>query len=343
MSDYTPSASLSDASELRFESMLSGFNLQVSSTAPDGNCMFSAVTTALIHYIFNSNDDINVNYLQYLNTIGIIPSMTNNQISYHLRQLVNEWLEHRQRYEDSFIDLFNVERNNAESEYRRQAQSFRDLGVFDEAIGDTALSALSNILQLPFVVFSQYENPIVSILPSVETSFNVRPLPIAYYGEFVHYNALLIRPITSNVQSTSTTPTPPLDSSAKSCCCGNGRKYEDKDIRCVPTVTYTTRCPCFRNWRSCSTAFKCNNCRNSFGRANTECSAPVRKISRHVTQEVLRGRFDGLNDVKSSNWDSTNICFVFAVLKSCLDFFGSGRLPSAAVLYKWVQLVKPKP
>ena len=144
--------------------------------------------------------------------------------------------------------------------YEKEAQKFLEPRFYDSELGNCVPLAVSNILQMPIVIFTSMENyPVTHVIPRGHVLFEV-PLYLAYdHSGSGHYN-LVIEETTADSGTISLEPShihladvPPAaspNSSTKSeenckakCSCGRGaaRKGRENEF----CKTYKSRCPCF--------------------------------------------------------------------------------------------------
>lgn len=143
--------------------------------------------------------------------------------------------------------------------YEKEAQKFQEPGFYDSELGNCIPLAMSNILQMPIVIFTSMENyPVTHVIPRGRVLCEV-PLFLAYdHRGSGHYN-LVVEETTADSGTVSLEPSvhltdvPPAasNSSTKSeenyktkCSCGRGtvRKARENEF----CKTYKSRCPCFR-------------------------------------------------------------------------------------------------
>lgn len=122
--------------------------------------------------------------------------------------------------------------------------------------------AMSNILQIPLVIFTSMENyPITQVIPRTRVLSKV-PIYLAYnHGDSGHYNlAVEVTRTQSNSATTKATgikpdkhlqvevDVPSQHEAGCSCGLGNARKTGKSEF----CKHYRSRCPYFRNVRSCN-------------------------------------------------------------------------------------------
>ena len=176
-----------------------------------------------------------------------------------------------------------------EGQLHIQAEEFLQDGVFSLDIGDLVITALSNMLQAPVVIFTSRANlPIHIQNPTYSPMISSTPVYLSYLHTGPgHYDAVVH---TDESQGTEDfTPT-----SLPSCSCG---RKKTKGSACSFSLDkYSCRCPCYNERRPCTQQCKCRDCTNSFGtKAEAEAAAPKpkrkRKRASHENQTfLLRGR-----------------------------------------------------
>ena len=159
--------------------------------------------------------------------------------------------------------------------YDTEAQKFLQPGHYDSELRNCVLLALSNILQIPLVYFTSMENyPITQVIRRTRVLSEV-PIYLAdHHGDSGHYNvAVEVTRMQSNSATTEATGKEQdkhlqveVDFSSQheagcSCGRGNGGKTEKSEL----CKYYRSRCPCFRNLRSCNDKCSCRSCANPFG------------------------------------------------------------------------------
>ena len=160
-------------------------------------------------------------------------------------------------------------------------------GYFYGELADTIVVALSNLLGLPFIVFSSSVcQPVITITP------RHLQIPVPVYLAFNqsgagHYDGVVlcdsdqIQPVALPLTSESDAYIAGGDVGA--CSCGKNDKM--KRSHCHPvTSKYTTlvRCKCCKESKPCTNSCRCNNCNNPFGRKliTTEAKQALRKRPR---------------------------------------------------------------
>lgn len=164
--------------------------------------------------------------------------------------------------------------------YDTEAQKFLRPGHYDSELGNCVPLAMSNILQIPLVIFTSMENyPITQVIPRTRVLSEVL-IYLAYnHGDSGHYNlAVEVTRAQSNSSTTESTgkepdkhlqvevDVPSQHEAGCSCCRGAAGKTGKSEF----CKYYKSRCPCFRNLRSCNSKCSCRSCANPFGRKAQE-------------------------------------------------------------------------
>ena len=107
------------------------------------------------------------------------------------------------------------------------------------------LPALVNILAIPMTVFTSAENmPVLSLLPITSVVLESEPIFLAYLHEGPGHSDAVTRDEKENKE--------PLEETGGSTKCTCGRKTT-KGVSCAFTLDhYSTRCPCFKSNRACT-------------------------------------------------------------------------------------------
>jgi len=147
----------------------------------DGDCCFSAVDFSLI----NNLRLLSGSNKKFLQDLGIDLSMDLPAMAMQLRKItVREWLENSSYYEGFLMDVC----------VEQEAPKFLESGYFHGNLADTMITALSNALHTPVMVFSSIEcHPFFCITP--ETQEVSVPLMVAFnqFGAG-HYDGVLPKP-----------------------------------------------------------------------------------------------------------------------------------------------------
>ncbi len=224
----------------------------------DGDCLFSAVAFGIItnlHLLSESQK-------QLLKDSGVDPSLDTKNIAVQLRSvMVREWIENSSYYE-GFLEDVCIE---------QEAPKFLAPGYFFGDLADTMVTALSNALKMPIVVFSSTAcYPFLCITPKIQKVSVPVMITFTQFGSG-HYDAIIPK---------DKTPSDP-----HKCTCGKNDHTESS--HCHETkCKYTTvcRCPCLRANKACTDLCKCKNCSNPNGQKRF-CETPKRKRFKHAWQE----------------------------------------------------------
>ena len=234
----------------------------------DGDCFFHCISESLTSIAENSDIE------SHLKSIGLSRDMPENEKVIVLRRLIVEEFfgQNRHVYEPFLVTSTDF--------YEKEAQKFLEPGFYDSELGNCIPLAISNILQLPIVIFTSMENyPVTHVIPRGRVLSEV-PLYLAYdHSGSGHYN-VVVEQTTADSGTLSLKPSAHLtdvlpaaspNSSTKSeenyktkCSCGRGaaRKARENEF----CKTYKSRCPCFRAFQSCNDFCGCRSCANPFGR-----------------------------------------------------------------------------
>lgn len=278
-----------EAHSTRLDAIIRSCGLRKIPILGDGNCCFSAVAQS-IKLLMTSNQKI----LEQLQNLPINLSDTLEEIAIRLRAgTVKEWIDNSEEYQ-AFVSNTNVQ---------MEAINFETSGYFNSELGDTMLTALTNFLQMPFIVFTSIEGtPILHFTPR-QPLIQV-PILLAYnqYGAG-HYDSLSFTDISMEPEVTAKIV----------CSCGKSDKNDQ--AHCTSSLSrYSSRCPCLKSQSACSEACRCRNCNNDFGvKLAVKQSTSHRKRKMHTL--ALRCKkstdivFERKESVNVGPW-STFECFV---------------------------------
>ena len=185
----------------------------------DGNCCFTAVAFSLI----NNTPILQDHHKYYLQSIGLDLLADMESVALQLRQLtVKEWLDHSSRYEGFLVDIAIED----------EAPKFLVPGYFHGDLADTMLTALSNALQTPIIVFSSIAcHPYFCLTPRTQ------PIPVPLMLAFNqsgagHYDGVVANPTT-------------IPSATDSVRCGCGKNDTSGQTHCHEQGSkYTTNIHC---------------------------------------------------------------------------------------------------
>lgn len=150
----------------------------------DGNCFFSAVAFHLS--VLLSSPSVSDEILRHLLSIGIIPTMSENEMSIALRILVvDEW----NRNADEYINFLPESSN-----FFGEVANYRVSGYFGGPLGDLMPLAMTNVLGIPLaIITTESHTPIISVCPQDQIRMGA-PIFLAYtsYG-LGHYDAAVLK------------------------------------------------------------------------------------------------------------------------------------------------------
>ena len=264
-------------SEGRLENLLKAWRMKRQCIEGDGNCSFSAVAFSLL----TNASLISQHSPQFFSNLGIDPSNDLKSVSMKLRNLtVAEWRCNQHDYE-GFLPDINIQ---------QEAMKFMQSGYFFGELADTIVLALSNLLGLPFIVFtSSIYQPVITITP------RHLKVPIPVYLAFNqsgagHYDGVVvcdderIQPLALPVTSNG------ADAGKGPCSCGKNDKTDTSHCHPVASkYTTITRCTCCKESKACTNLCKCKTCNNPFGKKlpTTESMQTSRKRPRHSWQHKI--------------------------------------------------------
>lgn len=186
---------------------------------------------------------------------------------------VQEWKGNVNFYESFLVDV----------DVHLEADAFLQSSVFNGSLGDSMIVALSNALELPFVVFTTLlYHPILNQTPRKQAV----PLPVFLahnHNGLGHYDALQTIEKASIAQLFDSNSAPSASSS--SCNCGKNDKLNKK--HCVSTTSkygsVITKCSCLSSGKGCTNECKCKQCENPKGTPSIS-AGPKRKRYKHDWQ-----------------------------------------------------------
>ena len=259
----------------RLTNILDSCSMQQHPIEGDGNCCFSAVAFGLLQNI-EKMDEPNKHFLANL---GINQSMNLSTLAGHLRKIaVKEWLDNSWYYEGFLLDNVNID---------QEAPKFLDQGYFHGDLADTMITAISNALETPIIVFSSLAcHPIHCIKP--RTQMVSVPVMVAFnqFGPG-HYDGVVPKDMILGVNSTR-------------CSCGRNDRSGGThchEIKCKYTTI--SRCPCMKGGNACTEMCKCRGCGNPLGRLTRD--TPKRKRNEHAWQTYKLTSSANFANSKSEN------------------------------------------
>ncbi len=264
----------------------------------DGDCLFYSVALHL-QRMLHKQGSFEPELMDYIHSLGFNSGMNVDEMVVLLRRLlVDEWLTQRNRY----ISFFGTE-----LDFEQEAITYERRGVFSTELGDSVVLGLSNVLHLPFIIFTSARHmPIVPVHPLNVISGNTPILLAFQHVGPGHYNPA-IPDVNSELSHGHTADRKKVGSVPliKPCRCGRGRNITDKlRLNCSNKSDYTSRCPCLKATMACTEMCQCLNCDNPFGqRVNiTGAQSDIqkrRKRPRHPEQD--QSRRAGIKFMKAMN------------------------------------------
>ena len=254
-----------DSNVRRLENVLKSWNFKRLPENGDGNCLFYAVAYSLLCRIQSEH----TNQLLLKFDFRTDCSQPVKQLAKNLREaVVLEWIGENTMYYQSFL---------THQQLQEEAHRFLQDGEFTGDVGDLVLPALVNELAILMTVFTSAENmPVLTLLPITSVVMESEPIFLAYlHEEPGHYDAV-IRDEKENRE-------PQEGTAGGKCTCG---RKATKGVSCAFTRDrYSTRCPCFKANRSCTSECRCKRCNNPNG---------ARPITTSTTsgQKRVRQRYD---------------------------------------------------
>ena len=248
----------------RLSSILDACNLMKHVVEGDGNCLFSAVAFGIL----NNLNQLSELHREVLKNVGLDLSIDVKNLALQLRTvMVTEWIDNSSRYEGFLVDVC----------IEQEALKFLAPGYFHGNLADTMVTALSNALQMPIIVYSSIAcHPVLCVTPQTQKI----PVPVMIaFTQFGpgHYDAIVPKqhPTSSN-----------KDPVKLKCTCGKNAHNEDLHCHSIK-CKYTTvcRCPCCKVGQACSDQCRCKNCNNPYGQ-RVSYEASKRKRFRHAWQDV---------------------------------------------------------
>lgn len=164
----------------RLTSILNAFGCQQLPMPADGDCFLHCMSISLSSFLTGENS----NLTSYLISIGISVEMPNEDKIHLLRRLiVQEFMGPNRHVYESFMITSTTD------SYESEAQKFLESGHYDSELGNCVPLTMSNILQIPLVIFTSMENyPITQVIPRTRVLSEV-PIYLAYsHSDSGHYN-----------------------------------------------------------------------------------------------------------------------------------------------------------
>ena len=303
----------------RLGSVLESYQLKAIDVPEDGDCLFTSVAM-YIDQLFKSQSVLPQSLINHFQSIGITSIMSKDVLISYLRELlVHEWLLNQDRYQPFFTSTI--------SDFETESLKYLKLGIFSSDIGDAMLLGLSNALRIPIVVFTSVESwPYFTIQPQ-SIPVDSKPILLAFLQIGPgHYS------LATKHQKQAPTSFDKVSEGTEQykeiyCRCGRGKNANNAErLNCSKSSVYSSRCPCLKKCRPCTSTCACKNCDNPFGKndhINTrlESKAARRKRPRHKEQDLARStsvKFMKLSDEQpaAGKWTPMEYYVLLAILQS---------------------------
>ena len=153
------------------------------------------------------------------------------------------------------------------------------------------------IVKVPSMVFTSIENWPYMIIHPRSMPVDSTPILLAFLQSGPGHYSLVTKKEVSSVNASHDLVSDSHDMQVqvdKSCRCGRGRNAGNKEkLNCSMLSHYSSRCPCLRSRKRCTTLCKCQSCENPYGSRSTELetlqprkNAPntwnIHELSRHT-------------------------------------------------------------
>lgn len=267
----------SQAHKTRLNNVLAGWGLELFPMDPDGNCCFYSVAFSLI----SQEKQIRENCPTFFEDAGLCFTNNLKDLAQQLRKLVvHEWINHSCDYEGFLLSETTT--------VAEEAKLYLENGYFTGPLGNTMITALSNHLKIPIIIFSSIEcHPVIVINPR-EVSCSL-PILVAFnqHGSG-HYDGVILKSESAITTSHTVKFAAPNLEHVQKCTCGCNDKTEHTHCTVAKTKCgTTTRCPCLQNNMPCTSQCRCRNCDNPNGKKKSSESHPQRKRPRYEWQKLL--------------------------------------------------------
>ena len=252
------------------QNVLESWNFQRIEVPGDGNCLFYAISLALVERIQHGDTQLH----QTLTSLGLSSEDVKDvrSLARFLRQsVVHQWLANTDMYQGfATIDLSN------------EANTYLTDGEFSGELGDLMVLTLANILKTPITLFTSIPNlPVLCIVPTLEVSTAI-PLYLTYIQTGPgHYDYAIPKPEASETDQTEAGS---IRKQVTTIHCTCGRKHGFTGKACS-----NGRCPCIRRSTHCTSLCRCKKCENSFGNRPNP-STTRRRIAYDAQRQPLCGK-----------------------------------------------------
>ena len=210
------------------------------------------------------------------------------ELALKLRHLaVREWLENSEEYQ-GFLSHDGADGSELPL-VLCEAPKFLQPGYFHGPLASTMVTAVTNALTIPVIVFSSaLHHPIIYITPRRCTAST--PLYAAFNQHGAgHYDA-----VTYSELPVSTLHDAPSQSSSGSYCrCGvNDKKAKEHCTKIEGKYTTSIRYPCLKADQPCTSSCQCKGCANPCGTEMVSANAHhSRSRRKHVWQSLPEKKF----------------------------------------------------
>lgn len=278
-----------DIHDKNIDNTLQSWNFTRVRVGFDGNCFFEGVAMNI------------VNRKEMQDLLNITCNDLQSLVTLLRKKLVEEWTgENRDEYM-GFIQWKDEGLISREEAFRLLAEEFLIDGFFHSDLGDAMPLGMSNALKLLVVLFtSSRENSVMYITPRNMLSSTPIFLKLNFFGDG-HYNYAAYSE--SNIKLTQ-------PASLKiGCSCGVNAKVSKP--ACNNSLSYRSRCRCFKSKIPCTDKCRCKHCCNHFGQRPLH--KKLRSRSLHKWQNLI-GSDSIVNDVVPSGKWSVIEKYVFLAL-----------------------------
>ncbi len=257
---FLESTSQNDVETLN--SVLQSWNFEKVVVPGDGNCLFYAVSLALIQRMKTDNCT-----RELLLSMGLPEDKLDDMyiIAKLLRRLVvREWQENTDNYQGyTLVDVCS------------EASNYLADGEFSGDIGDLMVRTLLNILAIRITIFTSVENmPVLCVTPAFNCDTSV-PLYLTYVQAGAGHYDYAVPSVTSSTTTIVQT---------HRCTCGR------KPTGSIVGVCVSSRCPCNRRLQPSTSACRCKNCDNQIGKTPSPLTSRRRQLHDAQRQPLFVGK-----------------------------------------------------
>ena len=265
----------------RLSNITASWGFHIHRVTGDGNCCFTALALSLQQqqHVYTSEcrtffSDKNL----------IISGSTVQDIALSLRHLVvQEWIQNSEDYQGYLAP--DSDNDTEIPLVIDEAPKFLQPGYFHGPLAYTMVTAISNVLTIPIIVFSSaLHHPIIYISPRKCTIS--APLYAAYNQHGAgHYDAITFKEMSTSHALPQSGGAP----SESHCRCGvNDKKGQQHCTKVEANYTTCIRCPCLKVNQPCVDSCHCKGCANPHGIkpvTTTEHTTLKRSRRKHAWQK----------------------------------------------------------